>query len=104
MKKLIILVIIAAMPLSAWAKCVEYEYAEIKNMSKEELSAAIKKNHDDALEALKQTEKKHKKYDPQLTDIYNQCKVQEEKLNRIFKENFPDPEQKNIGTSVPVTN
>jgi len=34
---------IVAMPLSAIANCVDYEYAEIKNMSKEALLTAIKK-------------------------------------------------------------
>jgi len=59
MKKLIILAIIAAMPLRAWADCVEYEYAEIKNMSKEELSAAIKKNQDESLEALQRSKESY---------------------------------------------
>ena len=98
MKKLIILVMTVAMPLNAMANCVDYEYAEIKNMSKEALLTAIKKNHDQAMEALQESNNPLKKDDTAFigkqNTIYNHCEVQREKLNRILKDNFPGPEKK----------
>lgn len=84
-----LLVVFLLMPLAVRAGCVKYEYAEIKDMDKKELEAAIKINRDENLEALKWGNKflengSRRDYERQNM-ISNECEEQAEKLNQALK-------------------
>ena len=109
MKLLIIVALIIILPASLWAGCTEYEDAVLKSMRKEELRAAINKNHNDSLEVLKRgnefTESKNLvSHDLEIKSI-NACNEQKVKLKKIWIERFKNLEDlEEPPTSTPQQN
>lgn len=99
MNKILLMVIMSMLiPLSAWAECVVYEYAEIKDMSKTEIEAAIDANKAEALDALQWGNKflengDRFSYGRQQRN-YDVCEKQAEQLKRVQKKSYPENEPK----------
>lgn len=91
--KSVIIALALAMPITAAAECVKFDYAELKDMSQKELRAAYSANQAGALQALNQgnvfLENGDRGGYRQQDKVYQECEDQARQIERVWSRRFP---------------
>lgn len=96
MKRLVIMLAFSFIPITVFADCRTYEYAELKDMSQQELEAEEKIVDEESLFYLKHSnnflESRMKREYKETDEKFKKCDEQLRRIKTMLKKRFPAKE------------